>query len=172
MGGGIANFTNVTATFKVIIRTLTSYRPFAANDADMTFSMMDNIIASKLYRAGSVGYISKSGGMSNELNSILSFVTNGTYKGIAIGDDLYPRSTFIDHLLRYEQDPYCNMLVLLGEVGGIEEYRVIEAVKKGVIKKPIVAWAPRCSPLKFILATLAVWPTALALRWFGTLTIG
>ncbi|KAF8067970.1 citrate synthase-like protein [Lyophyllum atratum] len=103
--------------------------------------MMDNIIASKLYRAGSVGYVSKSGGMSNELNNILSLVTNGTYEGIAIGGDRYPGSTFIDHLLRYEADPECKMLVLLGEVGGIEEYRVIEAVKRGIIKKPIVAWA-------------------------------
>ena len=102
---------------------------------------MDNIIASKLYRPGSVGYVSKSGGMSNELNNILSIVTNGTYEGIAIGGDRYPGSTFIDHLLRYERDPECKMLVLLGEVGGIEEYRVIEAVKAGVIKKPIVAWA-------------------------------
>ncbi|KAK7451079.1 ATP citrate lyase subunit 1 [Stygiomarasmius scandens] len=103
--------------------------------------MMDNIIASKLYRAGSVGYVSKSGGMSNELNNILSFTTNGTYEGIAIGGDRYPGSTFIDHLLRYEADPECKMLVLLGEVGGVEEYRVIEAVKTGKIKKPIVAWA-------------------------------
>ncbi|KAG5643027.1 hypothetical protein DXG03_001639 [Asterophora parasitica] len=103
--------------------------------------MMDNIIASKLYRAGSVGYVSKSGGMSNELNNILSLVTNGTYEGIAIGGDRYPGSTFIDHLLRYEADPECKMLVLLGEVGGIEEYRVIDAVKRGIIKKPIVAWA-------------------------------
>ncbi|KAG2125153.1 ATP citrate lyase [Suillus clintonianus] len=103
--------------------------------------MMDNIIASKLYRAGSVGYVSKSGGMSNELNNILSLVTNGTYEGIAIGGDRYPGSTFIDHLLRYEADPACKMLVLLGEVGGVEEYRVIEAVKSGQIKKPIVAWA-------------------------------
>ncbi|KLO16149.1 ATP citrate lyase isoform 2 [Schizopora paradoxa] len=103
--------------------------------------MMDNIIASKLYRAGSVGYVSKSGGMSNELNNILSLTTNGTYEGIAIGGDRYPGSTFIDHLLRYEADPECKMLVLLGEVGGIEEYRVIDAVKTGKIKKPIVAWA-------------------------------
>jgi ATP citrate (pro-S)-lyase len=102
---------------------------------------MDNIIASKLYRAGSVGYVSKSGGMSNELNNILSLITNGTYEGIAIGGDRYPGTTFIDHLLRYEKDPDCKMLVLLGEVGGIEEYRVIDAVKKGTIKKPIVAWA-------------------------------
>jgi len=33
--------------------------------------------------------------MSNELNSILSLVTNGTYEGIAIGGDCYPGSTFI-----------------------------------------------------------------------------
>ena len=102
---------------------------------------MDNIIASKLYRPGSVGYVSKSGGMSNELNNMLSLATNGTYEGIAIGGDRYPGTTFIDHLLRYEDDPACKMLVLLGEVGGIEEYRVIEAVKSGRIKKPIVAWA-------------------------------
>ncbi len=105
------------------------------------YSMMENIIASELYRAGAVDYVSKSGGMSNELNNILSLVTNGTYEGIAIGGDRYPGSTFIDHLLRYENDPECKMLVLLGEVGGIEEYRVIEAVKQGIIKKPIVAWA-------------------------------
>ncbi|KAG1721921.1 ATP citrate lyase, partial [Suillus lakei] len=101
--------------------------------------MMDNIIASKLYHPGSVGYVSKSGGMSNELNNILSLVTDGTYEGIAIGGDRYPCSTFIDYL-RYEADPACKMLVLLSEVGGVEEYRVIEAVKSGAIKKPIVAW--------------------------------
>ncbi|KAG8696944.1 citrate synthase [Ceratobasidium sp. 394] len=30
--------------------------------------------------------------------------------------------------------------VLLGGVGGVEEYRVIEAVKAGQITKPIVVW--------------------------------
>jgi ATP citrate (pro-S)-lyase len=79
--------------------------------------------------------------MSNELNNILSFVTNGTYEGIAIGGDRYLGSTFIHHLLRYEADLQCKMLVLLSEVGGVEEYRVIEAVKTGRIKKPIVTWA-------------------------------
>ncbi|KAI7847714.1 citrate synthase-like protein [Circinella umbellata] len=105
-----------------------------------TGGMMDNIVASKLYRSGSVGYVSKSGGMSNELNNIISRTTDGVYEGVAIGGDRYPGSTFIDHLLRYENDPNCKMLVLLGEVGGVEEYRVIEAVKNGTIKKPIVAW--------------------------------
>ncbi|KAB5585995.1 putative ATP-citrate synthase subunit 1 [Coniochaeta sp. 2T2.1] len=106
-----------------------------------TGGMMDNIVASKLYRKGSVGYVSKSGGMSNELNNIISQTTDGVYEGVAIGGDRYPGTTFIDHMLRYQADPECKILVLLGEVGGVEEYKVIEAVKQGVITKPIVAWA-------------------------------
>jgi citrate synthase len=106
-----------------------------------TGGMMDNIVASKLYRSGAVSYVSKSGGMSNELNNIIEQTTNGVAEGVAIGGDRYPGTTFIDHLLRYEQDPDTKILLLLGEVGGVEEYRVIEAVKNGQIKKPIVAWA-------------------------------
>jgi len=106
-----------------------------------TGGMMDNLISCKLYRPGSVGYVSKSGGMSNELNNILSYTTNGVYEGVAIGGDRYPGTSFIDHLLRYEADPDCKMLLLLGEVGGTEEYRVIDAVQKDLIKKPVVAWA-------------------------------
>ncbi|KAI9930527.1 hypothetical protein ASPWEDRAFT_108902 [Aspergillus wentii DTO 134E9] len=106
-----------------------------------TGGMMDNIVASKLYRKGSVGYVSKSGGMSNELNNIVSQNTDGVYEGVAIGGDRYPGTTFIDHLLRYQAEPECKILLLLGEVGGVEEYRVIEAVKNGTITKPIVAWA-------------------------------
>ena len=106
-----------------------------------TGGMMDNIVASKLYRKGSVGYVSKSGGMSNELNNIVSTNTDGVYEGVAIGGDRYPGTSFIDHLLRYQSEPECKILLLLGEVGGVEEYRVIEAVKNGTITKPIVAWA-------------------------------
>ena len=106
-----------------------------------TGGMMDNIVASKLYRKGSVGYVSKSGGMSNELNNIISNTTDGVYEGVAIGGDRYPGTTFIDHMLRYQADPECKLLLLLGEVGGVEEYRVIEAVKNGTITKPVVAWA-------------------------------
>jgi len=105
-----------------------------------TGGMMDNILHSKLYRAGSVAYVSRSGGMSNELNNIICQTTNGVYEGVAIGGDRYPCSTFMDHLLRYQANPEVGMLVLLGEVGGTEEYKVCEAIKSGVISKPIVAW--------------------------------
>lgn len=105
-----------------------------------TGGMMDNILHSKLYRPGSVAYVSRSGGMSNELNNIISQTTNGVYEGVAIGGDRYPCSTFMDHLLRYQANPEVGMLVLLGEVGGTEEYQVCQAIKSGVFTKPIVAW--------------------------------
>ncbi|MFW6120430.1 MAG: citrate/2-methylcitrate synthase [Petrotogales bacterium] len=105
-----------------------------------TAGMLDNIVASKLHRAGSVAYVSKSGGLSNELNNIIARNTDGVYEGVAIGGDRYPGSTFIDHLMRYEKNPDIKMTVILGEVGGTDEYEVVEAMKKGRIKKPVVAW--------------------------------
>jgi len=105
-----------------------------------TAGMLDNIVASKLHRQGSVAYVSKSGGLSNELNNIIARNTDGVYEGVAIGGDRYPGSTFMDHIMRYEKNPDIKMIVLLGEVGGTDEYDVVDAVKKGKIKKPIVAW--------------------------------
>lgn len=114
-----------------------------------TGGMLDNILMSKLYRPGSVAYVSKSGGMSNELNNIISRNSNGVYEGIAIGGDRYPATTFIDHILRYEDDPEAKILVLLGEVGGTEEYKIIEAMKSKRITKPMIAWCIGTCASKF-----------------------
>ncbi|KAG5441256.1 ATP-citrate synthase [Clonorchis sinensis] len=105
-----------------------------------TGGMVDNILSTRLYRPGSVAYVSRSGGMSNELNNIISKNSDGVEEGVAIGGDRYPGSTFLDHVLRFEANPQVAMIVLLGEVGGIEEYAIAEAVKSGRIRKPVVAW--------------------------------
>merc|ERR1719421_1183418 len=105
-----------------------------------TGGAIENITMSKLYRRGSVCYVSKSGGMSNELNNIIARSSDGVCDGVAIGGDRYPGSRFIDHFLKYEANPDCKMIVMLGEVGGVDEYDVMEAVKKGQITKPVVAW--------------------------------
>ncbi|XP_060533463.1 ATP-citrate synthase isoform X2 [Cylas formicarius] len=105
-----------------------------------TGGMMDNILHSKLYRPGSVAYVSKSGGMSNELNNIVSKATDGVYEGVAIGGDRYPGTTFMDHIKRYQADENIKMVILLGEVGGTEEYEVCRALKSGELTKPLVAW--------------------------------
>lgn len=105
-----------------------------------TGGMLDNIVHSKLYRPGSVAYVSKSGGMSNELNNIISQTSDGVYEGVAIGGDKYPGSTFIQHLMRYQNNPEVKMMVLLGEVGGTDEFEVCRAIQSSQITKPVVAW--------------------------------
>ncbi len=105
-----------------------------------TGGTIENIMESKLHRPGSVGFVSKSGGLSNEAYNIVSQNTDGLYEGIAIGGDRYPGSTLLDHLLRYEKNPDVKMLVCLGEVGGSDEYTIVEALKKKQITKPLVMW--------------------------------
>ena len=46
-----------------------------------TAGTLDNIVACKLHRPGSVGFVSKSGGMSNEMYNVLARTTDGLYEG-------------------------------------------------------------------------------------------
>jgi len=101
---------------------------------------IDNIVQAKLHRPGHVAYVSRSGGMSNELNNIIARNSDGVYEGIAIGGDRFAGSTFLDHLLRWQADPAVAMMVLLGEVGGTLELAVADAIRDGRITKPVVAW--------------------------------
>jgi ATP-citrate lyase alpha-subunit len=105
-----------------------------------TAGTIENIVASRLHRPGSIGYVSKSGGLSNELNNIVALNSDGVYEGVAIGGDRYPGSTFIQHLLRFEANPDIQMMVMFGEVGGLDEYDVVEALQDGRLTKPLVAW--------------------------------
>ncbi len=105
-----------------------------------TAGTIDNIIESKLHRPGSVGFVSKSGGLSNEMYHMLSMTTDGLYEGIAIGGDAFPGTSLLDHVLRFELMPEVKLIVMLGELGGRDEYDVVQAKKEGKIKKPLVAW--------------------------------
>ncbi|GFP85255.1 ATP-citrate synthase beta chain protein 1 [Phtheirospermum japonicum] len=80
------------------------------------------------------------GGMSNELYNTIARVTDGIYEGIAIGGDVFPGSTLSDHVLRFNNIPQVKMVVVLGELGGRDEYSLVEALKQGKISKPVVAW--------------------------------
>ncbi len=102
--------------------------------------MIENVLKAKLYRAGSVGYVSKSGGMMNEMFHIISRATDGIYEGVAIGGDVFAGSTLLDHILRFEHNPNIKLIVALGELGGRAEYEIIEAKKQGKITKPVVMW--------------------------------
>ncbi len=105
-----------------------------------TGGTIENIVNSKLHRPGSVGLVTRSGGLFNELSNVIARNANGIAEGIAIGGDRYPGTDFLDHMLRYEKNPQVKFMVLLGEVGGTLELRVAEAIKEGKITKPVIAW--------------------------------
>lgn len=109
----------------------------------------ENIVDCKMHRPGSVGLVSKSGGMSNELYYIIAKNTNGLCEGIATGGDRYPGSTMLYHLMRFQNMPEVKMMVVLGELGGTEEYSVAEAISNGKITKPVVAWVTGTSAKMF-----------------------
>lgn len=101
---------------------------------------IENINDMKLYNRGSIGLLTKSGGLLNEMCNIINRTTDGVCEAVSIGGDRYPSSTFMDHIIRYENNKDIKLICLLGEVGGIDEYYIAHAVKNGIIKKPIVAW--------------------------------
>jgi len=101
---------------------------------------LNNIVASKLHRLGSCGLVTRSGGLFNELAHMIALNGDGIAEGVAIGGDRYAGSGFIEHLLRMQADPQVKYMLLLGEVGGDEEYRVIEAVTTGRLSKPVIGW--------------------------------
>lgn len=88
---------------------------FRVGDAAGT---VENLVACGLHAPGSVGFVSKSGGMSNEMYNVLARATDGLYEGIAIGGDSFPGSTLSDHALRFQAIPDIKMIVVLGELGG------------------------------------------------------
>jgi len=100
----------------------------------------DNLIRAKLFRPGSVGLVSKSGGITNEMFNILERTTNGINEGIAIGGDAFPGSTLTDHLLRFQENPNIHLLFAFGELGGKEEYNIINAIKEKKITKPLIMY--------------------------------
>lgn len=101
---------------------------------------LENIVGAKLHKQGSAGLVTRSGGLFNELSNVAAINADGIAEGIAIGGDRFVGSVFIDHILRMEKNPAVKYIIMLGEVGGTAEYDVIEAVKAGKVKKPIIAW--------------------------------
>lgn len=89
---------------------------------------------------GSVAFVTRSGGLLNELCNIVSQTCDGVYQGMSIGGDRHPNSSFLQFVRQYNMDPKVSMIIVLGEVGGIQELLLANAVRTGVITKPVIAW--------------------------------
>ena len=85
-----------------------------------------NLKLCNLYRAGSFGVLTKSGGLSNEAMWLCAQNGNGVTSAVAIGGDSYPGTDFVTYLEMFEKDPETKAVVLVGEVGGNLEEEAAE----------------------------------------------
>ncbi|MBI2588783.1 hypothetical protein HYW35_01030 [Candidatus Saccharibacteria bacterium] len=98
------------------------------------------LVASKLYASGSVAVLSASGGMINELIRMVANGGNGCSFALTLGGDRFPITSPGEALLAAEADPQTKVILYYGELGGYDEYDIIELVKAGRVKKPIIAY--------------------------------
>jgi len=101
---------------------------------------INQLLKNNLATSGKVGIISASGGMANELINILA--RNGKRISVAftIGGDRFPVNTLLDTLLRMQADKQTEYLVYYGELGGSDEYELVELIKQKKFKKPVYAF--------------------------------
>lgn len=92
------------------------------------------------YTPGPVGIISRSGGMTTEIASLLTQAGIGQSTCVSIGGDPIVGSTFLDLLPLYEADPETRALVLFCEPGGTMEERLAKHLKTHPGRLPIIAF--------------------------------
>ncbi|MDX2127657.1 MAG: citrate/2-methylcitrate synthase [Chloroherpetonaceae bacterium] len=85
-----------------------------------------NMKLCKLYRPGSFGIITKSGGLANELIWMCAQYGDGITTALSIGGDTYPFTDFVPYLEKFEEDPSTHAVIIVGEIGGEAEVHAAE----------------------------------------------
>ncbi|MEN6435987.1 MAG: succinate--CoA ligase subunit alpha [Anaerolineaceae bacterium] len=97
------------------------------------------IIPEDIAIPGNVGLVSRSGTLSYEIASILKSSGIGISVCLGIGGDPIVGTGFTDILDLMENDPHTEKVVLIGEIGGLEEQQAAKMISKGYTK-PVVAF--------------------------------
>lgn len=97
------------------------------------------VIPSAPFTPGPVGMVSRSGTLTYEIASHLSRKGLGQSTVVGIGGDPVVGSTFVELLPLFEEDPETEVVVMVGEIGGVAEEEAAEYAKKHM-RKPIVAY--------------------------------
>lgn len=94
----------------------------------------------KAYAPGPVGILSRSGGMTTEIASLLTQHGIGQSTCLSIGGDPLVGSTFTDLVPLFEKDPETRAVVLFCEPGGDAEERLADYVERHRPRPPIIAF--------------------------------
>lgn len=98
----------------------------------------ENFIREKLFVGGEVAIISKSGGMLNELMSMVTRSVGGIYMAKAIGGDRFPIENLKEAVEKVSKEEGVKMILVLGEVGGTQENELAEYLQKNKINPKVV----------------------------------
>lgn len=100
----------------------------------------EQIEGSKLTESGSIAVGSTSGGMTNELIQAVVKAGKTISFAAAVGGDRFPVLSLTRLFELAEADPQTKAFVYFGELGGTDEYEIIELIKQKRFNKPIVAY--------------------------------
>jgi succinyl-CoA synthetase alpha subunit len=96
--------------------------------------------ARQAYQPGSVGVMSRSGGMTTEISSTLTAAGLGVSTAISIGGDAIIGSAYAELMPEFEADEQTEAIVIYTEPGGRMEAQLAEWVAENDSRLPIVAF--------------------------------
>ncbi len=96
--------------------------------------------AAKAYTPGSIGVMSRSGGMTTEISSTLTAAGLGQSTAVSIGGDAIIGSTYTELMPLFEADEQTQAIVIYTEPGGRMEAELAEYVTTNNSRLPIVAF--------------------------------
>jgi malate-CoA ligase subunit alpha len=100
---------------------------------------MLGIMPGHIYRRGNVGIVSRSGTLGYEAAAQMNALGLGQTTSVGIGGDPINGSSFLDHLMLFEQDPETEAVVMIGEIGGPQEAEASKWVKENM-SKPVIGY--------------------------------
>jgi len=100
---------------------------------------MLGIMPSDIYIPGNVGVVSRSGTLGYEAAAQMKALGIGITTSVGIGGDPINGSSFLDHLMLFEQDPETKVVMMIGEIGGPQESEAAKWVKQNMTK-PVVGY--------------------------------
>ena len=100
----------------------------------------DQLIDSHVFEPGNVAVFSSSGGMTGELIHIVTTAQKRISFALSFGGDRFPVLTPVEAFLAAEKDPQTEHIVYFGELGGYDEYELVDLIKKKKITKHIITY--------------------------------
>jgi succinyl-CoA synthetase alpha subunit len=93
-----------------------------------------------IYGEGDVGILSRSGTLTHEIASNLTYRGIGQSTCVCIGGDMVKGTDFVELLELFRTDPGTRMVVLIGEIGGAGEELAARHLRENPFPKPVLAF--------------------------------